>query len=113
MEDQIEFCINKSSGKYFIYIQHSGEKEALLITPLGEIKSLNMDLFELPEENDANRLLSEGLVTEKQIERWKLYNEYRAQDKIEHAQILAEQCTIEQLEQLLNEWEQEKKQAKS
>jgi len=81
MGNKIEVCKNKSSGKYSIYIQRSGgNDEALLVTPLGEIKSIKMRLFQPPEERDVNQLLSEGLLIQKQIERWKQYIEYRAEE---------------------------------
>jgi len=109
MENKIEVCKNRSSGKYFIYIQRSGgNDEALLVTPLGEIKSLKMRLFQSPEERDVNQLLSECLLTEKQIERWKQYIEYRAEDIVEYCEILVEQLTPEQRNWLLKELEKSK-----
>ena len=38
MAEDMEIWKNKKSGKGFIYIEDTGEDEALLVTPEGEIK---------------------------------------------------------------------------
>ena len=50
----MQVCKNKSSGEYFIYIQKTGNDEALLVTPKSEIKSLKLRLFEALEEKDED-----------------------------------------------------------
>lgn len=64
---------NKTSGKYFIYIENTGNDEALLITSEGKIKSLKLRLFDEPQEEDEDYFLSQGLIMEVQIKRYRQY----------------------------------------
>ena len=84
----MKVCKNKSSGKYFIYIQKTGNDEALLVTPQSEIKSLKLHLFEAPEEMDKDYLISNGIITENQLERLKQYWKDRSEDEMESMEIL-------------------------
>ncbi|MCK4487153.1 MAG: hypothetical protein KAU38_10380 [Desulfobacterales bacterium] len=81
---------NKASRKYFIYIEDTGHEEALLITPRGEIRSLEKRLFEEAATED------EGTITELQRKRYKEYIDTRKQDaknRLEH--IIAEMSRSE------------------
>lgn len=64
---------NKASGKYFIHIEDIENGEALFVTPLGELKFLELSLFESQEPVDEDSLLRRGLITQLQVER---YNKY-------------------------------------
>jgi len=86
-------CKNRSSGKHFIYIQKTGNDEALLVTPQSEIKSLKLRLFEALEEKDEDYLFSKGIITENQLERWKQYRKDRSEDISESCEILAEELS--------------------
>ncbi|MGD9307159.1 MAG: hypothetical protein PVF79_23045 [Desulfobacterales bacterium] len=64
---------NKASGKYFIHIEDIENGEALFVTPSGELKFLELSLFEIQEPVDEDSLLRRGLITQLQVER---YNKY-------------------------------------
>jgi hypothetical protein len=64
------FCRNKSSGKYFIYIEDTPNGEFRLITPHAEIKSLNPTLFDQPSWANIDDLLPHGLINEQQLKRY-------------------------------------------
>ncbi len=59
---------NKATGKYFICVEEMDSEKALLVTPLSEIKPLNLRLFHEQEALDADFLLIRGLINKKQIE---------------------------------------------
>ena len=67
----MEFCRNKSSGMYFIYIEERPDENFLLVTPLAEIKVLEPLYFDPPSEKDVDELLSCGLLNKEQIRRYK------------------------------------------
>ena len=92
---------NRSSGKHFIYIQKTGNDEVLLITPQSEIKSLKLCLFEPPEEKEEDYLISNGIITENQLRRWKQYLEDRSEDKSESLRILFEEFSPYQQELII------------
>ena len=94
---------NRSSGKYFICIEKTGDDEVLLVTPQSEIKSLKLHLFESPEEKEENYLISNGIITEKQLSRWKQYLEDRSEDKRESLEILFKEFSPSQQKQILED----------
>ena len=98
---------NRSSGKHFIYIQKTGNDEALLVTPQSEIKSLKLRLFEALEEKDEDYLLSNGMITENQLERWTQYRKDRSEDIIESCVIQAEELLPYQRKRLIKELEKD------
>lgn len=57
---------NKASGKYFVYVENNEAGKALLILPRGEVKCLKLDLFEHPKEDQVDKFLARGLITEEQ-----------------------------------------------
>ncbi len=70
----MEICKNKTSGKTFIYLDDDDNDRALLVTPQGEIKSLELKLFsDFAEEQDEQHLLSSGLITDAQYVSYKNY----------------------------------------
>jgi hypothetical protein len=80
----MEICKNKASGQYFIYIRENGDEEALLVTPEAQIKSLRMNLFDDPQENDEAYLLESKLITADQVRRFHEYNKNRSDDVMEN-----------------------------
>jgi hypothetical protein len=64
---------NKASGKYFIHIEDIENGESLFVTPLGELKILEVSLFESQEHVDEDSLLRRGLITQLQVERYQKY----------------------------------------
>jgi hypothetical protein len=87
----MEICKNKSSNRYFIYIEKTGSAEALLVTPEAQIKSLKIDLFGEVEEQKETYLLKNMLVTEAQVKRFKEYKENRSDEVVDSIVILFEQ----------------------
>jgi len=79
----MQVCKNKKSGKYFIYIQDTGNNEVLLITPEADIKSLDATLFEDSEDLEADFLLANNQLTEEQIQRLEMFEKERSDDAVE------------------------------
>lgn len=79
----MDICKNKKSNRYFIYIGKTGNKEQLLITPDAQIKSLKNDLFYDIEEDDEDRLLGDGKITEAQVKRFREYEQDRFDEIID------------------------------
>jgi hypothetical protein len=79
----MQVCKNKNSGKYFIYIQDTGNDEVLLVTPDADIKSLKANLFVDIEDKEEDSLLSSGHITEAQIQRFRVYEKDRSDDAVE------------------------------
>ena len=67
----MQICKNRKSGKHFIYIQDEGNGKASVVLPTGEIKSLKLSLFEEPEEGNEKDFLSRGLITNRQIKKYR------------------------------------------
>ena len=61
---------NNASSQYFINICETGYKEALLVTPNAQIKSLKITLFSDIEEYAEVYLLENKIITEEQIRRF-------------------------------------------
>ena len=69
----MEIFKNKTSGKYFIGIDNEDSETALMITPIGAVKKLELHLFVNLETSDPESLLADELITETQFEK---YGEY-------------------------------------
>jgi hypothetical protein len=69
----MEIFKNKTSGKYFIGIDDEDGETAFMITPIGEVKTLELHLFVHLETSDPESLLADELITETQFEK---YGEY-------------------------------------
>jgi hypothetical protein len=79
----MEICINKCSNKYFIFVQNIEDGKRLLITPFGEIKTLEERHFLEPIDEDEYLLLSEGLITKQQYEAYQIYKRNRGHEQVE------------------------------
>ena len=64
---------NKTSGKYFIGLDDEDGETALMITPLGTVKPLELNLFVHLEAGDPESLLADELITEMQFEKYREY----------------------------------------
>ena len=63
----MEICKNKKTGKVFIYVDELDNKNALMITPLGDLKKLEYHLFTKPIEiDDEEVLLAKDQINSKQ-----------------------------------------------
>ena len=71
--DVMYVCKNKSSGKYFICVDEQEDGSALLITPLGDIKTLDLTLFQDHEVLASSYLLNSNLIDRKQLERYQAF----------------------------------------
>jgi hypothetical protein len=89
----MEIYKNKSSGKNFIYLVDTGSNEALFVTPQNETKPLKTSLFNKPENEDADYLLSHGLITKAQAERFREYEKNRSEDAVETFEYLFDQLS--------------------
>jgi len=80
----MQVCKNKNSGKYFIYIQDTGNDEALLVTSGAEIKSLSAALFGETEDKEEDSLIANDLITDAQIQRFHQYEKDKSDNFIEN-----------------------------
>ncbi len=75
--DYIALVRNKSSGKYFPYLESYGDGNDIVINPIGKSIPFEVELFEKPEDIKLTKLLSDGLINDDQL------NEYKKQKKLE------------------------------
>ena len=75
--EHVTVARNKSSGKYFAYLESYGDGNDRVINPIGKPIPFDVELFEEPEEIELAKLLSEGLINDDQL------NEYKKQKKLE------------------------------
>lgn len=73
--ETLSVCKNKSSNKYFIYLEDLPNNEFHLVNPEGRFIGLPSDHFEQPKEENLDYLLSYKLITEQQLEK---FNEYES-----------------------------------
>jgi len=71
--ETLSVCKNKSSNKYFIYLEDLPNNEFHLVNPEGRLIGLPSDHFEQPKEENLDYLLSYKLITEQQLENFKEY----------------------------------------
>jgi len=97
---------NSKSGKGFIFVEPDGAERALLVTPLCEVKSLELRLFNRPEEDNGRRFLSRGLITRNQKERYNVEMQTRINldEKLKRARSQQdfENMTLKQKTALIN-----------
>ena len=105
----MEIWKNKATGKWFIYLMDTGSDEALFITPpndLGEvsIKSLRLKLFdEDAEDGEDETLLSKGMITEEQLNRFLLYKQDRVGEEVEKVAEIVKHWDSSEKERLIQE----------
>lgn len=80
----MDICKNNTTGNYFIYINETGAKEALFVTPNAEIKNLQLELFTKPEKYPEAFLLEEDLITKEQSQRFHEYKKDRSDEVSEN-----------------------------
>jgi hypothetical protein len=69
----MELCKNKNSGIFFIHIDHDGFDRRLLVTPEAHVRSLKAHLFDEPLEIDEIDLREKRMVTDRQLEVYRVY----------------------------------------
>ena len=70
----MKICNNKLSGKTFICVDVSNNGMGLMISPTGDVKALEEQLFTDPVEGgNPEELLEQGLITQEQ---YKVYTAY-------------------------------------
>ncbi len=118
-----EACKNIKSGKYFLFIEETKNEETnadelRLVTPTGEVKSLDPSLFEDIEEVSFADLVNNGLITQQQICGYKKFVEEDSirlweeimrsvedvEDRLERLRIAEERMSEEQYRFALSRW---------
>lgn len=84
---------NKASGKYFIFINNSGQDEALFVTPSCEIKSINKGLLSERLREDESDFISKNLISKEQVERYTQYEKDRSGERLDSVKMLLEEMT--------------------
>lgn len=74
--EHVAVARNKSSGKYFAYLESYGDGNDMVINPIGKLIPFDVELFEEPEDIERAKLLSEGFINDDQL------NEYKKQKKL-------------------------------
>ncbi len=97
----MEVCKNKSTGQYFIFINETGDDEALMVTAIAEIKSLKLNLFHDIEEFDENWLLSENFISDEQVKRFHQYEKNRFEDQVAYVESLFHQMPPDKQQEFL------------
>jgi len=69
----MEIVKNKASGKHFIIINDNENGKGLMISPQGELKELELQLFDHGEVIDPEGDLVDRLLTADQIDKYKEY----------------------------------------
>ncbi len=93
---------NNNSNKYFIYIQTTGDEEALLVTPDAQVKSLKLNLFtKVIGEQEESSLLQLKLVSEAQVKRFHEFQKDRSDEVVDLLEHQFEQLSHYQREELL------------
>jgi hypothetical protein len=78
----VEVSQNRVSKKYFVYINAiEGTNKAEFVTPQGEIKALELRFFDELNDKDEGGLLSDGSLTELQVQQYHAYIENRKKDE--------------------------------
>jgi len=71
--DMLTLYRNRSSGKYFVFLEEEDAGKMLLIIPTGQIKALDQNLFESALEEEEKQALRRNLILAEQV---KCYHEY-------------------------------------
>lgn len=85
----MKICKNKRSNQYFIYIEKTGDEEALLVTSEAQVKSLKLNLFSDVEEQEETYLLQNEIITEAQVKKFHEYRKDRYDELIENFEQLS------------------------
>jgi hypothetical protein len=80
----MEVCKHKISGKIFIFLKEAGFDKAVFVTPQSKIKTLNIDQFDEIEDENRDDLLSQGRITELQINRFEQYKKDRTENEVDN-----------------------------
>ncbi len=97
----MEICKNNCSNMYFIYIEKTGDEEALLVTPEAQVKSLKLNLFSELEDQEESYLLEKKIVTEAQVKRFREYLKDRSTESVENMEDSFEQLSSSAKAELL------------
>jgi hypothetical protein len=74
----VEICRNKSTGKFFVFLNEALNDEASFILPNGKVKNFPVQLFFDVEEAEQNILIEKKLLTPEQV---KSLNSIKEQEK--------------------------------
>lgn len=70
----MDICKNKKTGKIFIVLEEIGNEGAVMITPDGRVKHLELKFFEdFNSDQDIKELLNNGVITSQQIRSFNRY----------------------------------------
>lgn len=98
----MEIRKNIKTGEYFIQIDQKRNANRFLgITPLGEVKLLNVALFEDPIEIDDGDIDWNTLLRQVQLQKCHEYLENRKEDSLEYVVSIYEQMTQHQKKRFL------------
>ena len=90
----MEIRKNRITGEYFIQIEEKDSKKRFLgITPLGEVKLLNADLFEDAIDIEECDVHADTCLHQIQMQKRHEYLENRKEDSIEYILSIYEQMT--------------------
>jgi hypothetical protein len=88
-----EICKNKNSGKYFIVVNHECDEKVKMIIPDGNVKILDLKLFECFEIKDLVNLFDNDFITKEQILRYSIYIEEDSDAFIDKFKSTSDDCS--------------------
>ena len=81
----VEICSNKSTGKFFVFLNEALNDKASFILPDGTVRNLFVRFFSDVEEAEKNILIEKKLLTPKQV---KSLNSIKEQEKLLRRRII-------------------------
>lgn len=96
---------HRLSGKHFVYIQDSGYDSALFVTPLSDIKVLELSQFTEGDDQNEEYLICNNLIEVEQAQKFHEHTKRRSEDNYENVEDLFHEMSESQkkrfIEQLL------------
>jgi hypothetical protein len=105
----MEVCRHKQTKRYFIFLDSSSAHEALLVTPMADIKSIEVSQFDEVEEYDDDYLMNNGLVEQNQVKKFYEYRKNRSDEAADKVKRLFEKMPSSEKKKFIEYLKQEYK----
>ena len=96
----MELWKNKIKGTYFISLGDPDGKKIKVVTPVGEIKLLQNDMFDGPFEQDESEAIRKGFITEEQFGKYESYRTNLDKKRAEVVTYVFEEMTTEEMDEI-------------
>lgn len=92
---------HRLSGKHFVYIQDYGYDKALFVTPLSDIKMLELSQFDEGDDQDEDYLIRNNLILVEQAKKFHEHKKRQSQDNLENVEDLFDEMSESQKKKFL------------